>query len=227
MTAIQTMFADPQAVASYTDGPPRFVPGYNAMLSMAAILLAERAPDDARVLVLGAGGGLELKAFAQAHQGWRFDGVDPSAAMLALAKQTLGPFAPRAQLHQGYVDDAPEGPFDGATCLLTLHFVDVAERRRIAAEIRRRLKPRAPFVVAHLSAPDGEDERPLWLSRYSAFLAASGVEPDKAAAAKDAVTNHLEILAPAQDETILREAGFSDPTLFYTGFAFRGWVAYA
>lgn len=227
MTDMQAMFSDPHAVARYTEGPPRFVPGYNAMLSMAAILLAERVPEDGKVLVLGAGGGLELRAFAQAHPTWSFDGVDPSAAMLALAGQTLGPLAPRARLHQGYIDDAPAGPFDGATCLLTLHFVDVAERRRIAAEIRRRLKPCAPFVVAHLSAPNGEDERPLWLSRYSAFLTASGVEPDKAAAARNAVTNHLEILAPAQDEAILREAGFSDPTLFYTGFTFRGWVAYA
>ncbi|PJG52024.1 methyltransferase [Bradyrhizobium forestalis] len=227
MANLQDMFSDPQAVANYTEGPPRFVPGYNAMLSMAAILLAERARDDARILVLGAGGGLELKTFAQAHPAWSFDGVDPSAAMLTLARQTLGPLAPRACLHQGYIDDAPEGPFDGATCLLTLHFVDAAERRRIASEVRRRLKPGAPFVVAHLSAPNGEDERPLWLSRYSAFLAASGVEPDKASAARDAVTNHLDILAPTQDEAVLREAGFSDPTLFYTGFTFRGWVAYA
>lgn len=227
MTSIQDMFSDPHAVARYTEGPPRFVPGYNAMLSMAAILLAERARGDARILVLGAGGGLELKAFAQAQPGWSFDGVDPSAAMLGLAMQTLGSLAPRARLHQGYIDDAPEGSFDGATCLLTLHFVDVAERRRIASEIRRRLKPGAAFVVAHLSAPSGDEERPLWLSRYSAFLAASGVEPEQAAAARNAVTSHLEILTPAQDETILREAGFSKPTLFYTGFTFRGWVAYA
>lgn len=227
MTDIQAMFSDPQAVARYTEGPPRFVPGYNAMLSMAAILLAERAHEDARILVLGAGGGLELQTFAQAQPGWRFDGVDPSAAMLGIARQTLGALAPRARLHQGYIDDAPAGPFDGATCLLTLHFVDVAERRRIASEVRRRLRPGAPFVVAHLSAPDGEEERPLWLSRYSAFLAFSGVEPEKAAAAREAVTNHLDILTPAQDEMILREAGFSDPTLFYTGFTFRGWVAYA
>ena len=227
MTSIQDMFSDPQAVATYTEGPPRFVPGYNAMLSMAAILLAERAREDARILVLGAGGGLELKTFAQAQPAWRFDGVDPSAAMLALARKTLGPLASRAHLHQGYIDDAPQGPFDGASCLLTLHFVDVTERRRIASEIRRRLKPGAPFVVAHLSAPDGEEERPRWLSRYSAFLAFSGVEPDKAAAARDAVTNHLDILTPAQDEAVLRDAGFSQPTLFYTGFTFRGWVAYA
>jgi len=227
MTDIQAMFSDPQAVANYTEGPPRFVPGYNAMLSMAAILLAERAREDARILVLGAGGGLELRMFAQAQPRWSFDGVDPSAAMLALAAQTLGPLASRARLHQGYIDDAPEGPFDGASCLLTLHFVDIAERRRIASEIRRRLKPRAPFVVAHLSAPDGDEERARWLSRYSAFLAFSGVEPDKAAAARDAVTHHLEILTPAADEAILRDAGFAEPALFYTGFTFRGWVAYA
>ncbi|AND92843.1 MULTISPECIES: class I SAM-dependent methyltransferase [Bradyrhizobium] len=227
MTDIQAMFSDPHAVAKYTEGPPRFVPGYNSMLSMAAILLAERAREDARILALGAGGGLELRAFAQAQPRWTFDGVDPSAAMLDLARQTLGPLASRAHLHRGYVDATPEGPFDGATCLLTLHFVDAAERRRIASEIRRRLKPGAPFVIAHFSIPDRDDERPLWLSRYSAFLAASGVEPDKAAAARDAVTNHLEILTPAQDEAILRNAGFSEPTLFYAGFTFRGWVAYA
>nr|WP_234683381.1 class I SAM-dependent methyltransferase [Bradyrhizobium sp. Oc8] len=227
MTDIQNAFADPQMVAKYTEGPPRFVPGYNSMLSMAAILLAERAREDARILVLGAGGGLEMKAFAQVQPRWSFDGVDPSAAMLDLAKQTLGPLASHAHLHQGYIDGAPEGPFDGATCLLTLHFVDVEERLRIASEIRRRLKPGAPFVAAHFSIPGDHHERPLWLSRYSAFLAASGVEPDKAAAARKAVDGQLSILAPEQDEVILRDAGFSDPTLFYAGFTFRGWVAYA
>ncbi|WP_458162690.1 class I SAM-dependent methyltransferase [Bradyrhizobium sp. 18BD] len=214
-------------VATYTEGPPRFVPGYNSMLSMAAILLAEHAREDARILVLGAGGGLELRAFAQAQPRWSFDGVDPSAAMLALAKQTLGALASRAHLRQGYIDDAPEGPFDGATCLLTLHFVDIAERRRIASEIHRRLKPGAPFVAAHFSIPGGDDERPIWLSRYSAYLAASGIEPDKAAAARKAVDGQLSILAPEQDEMILRQAGFSGASLFYTGFTFRGWVAYA
>ncbi|WP_442868432.1 class I SAM-dependent methyltransferase [Bradyrhizobium sp. CCBAU 51627] len=214
-------------VAKYTEGPPRFVPGYTSMLSMAAILLAERAREDARILVLGAGGGLELKAFAEAQPRWSFDGVDPSAAMLDLARQTLGPLASRARLHQGYVDCAPEGPFDGATCLLTLHFVDAEERHRIACEIRRRLKPGSPFVAAHFSIPSGDDERPIWLSRYSAFLLAAGIEPDKAAAARAAIDAQLSILPPHQDEAILRSAGFSAPNLFYTGFTFRGWVAYA
>jgi tRNA (cmo5U34)-methyltransferase len=219
-------FTDPQAVARYAEGPPRNVPGYHAMQRMTTLLLAERVPADARVLVVGAGGGLELKAFAEAHPGWTFDGVDPSAEMLRLAQQTLGVLASRATLHRGYVDDAPTGPFDAATCLLTLHFLTVEERRHTASEVHRRLTPGAPFVVAHLSMPQG-DTRALWLSRYSAFLIASGVDPDKAANARAAIDARLHILAPEQDEAILRDAGFSNVSLFYAGFTFRGWVGYA
>jgi tRNA (cmo5U34)-methyltransferase len=212
-------FSDPQAVARYVEGAPRNVPGYHAMQRMTTLLLAERVPEDARVLVLGAGGGLELKVFAQARSGWTFDGIDPSAEMLKLAEQTLGPLASRARLHQGYIDGAPQGPFDAATCLLTLHFLTIEERRRTAAEVHRRLKPGAPFVVAHFCIPQG-DERAVWLSRFAAY---AGIDPDQAAA----IDSRLTILSPEQDEAILREAGFSNVSLFYAAFSFRGWVAHA
>jgi tRNA (cmo5U34)-methyltransferase len=212
-------FSDPQAVARYAEGAPRNVPGYHAMQRMTALLLAERVPDDARVLVLGAGGGLELKAFAEAYPNWAFAGVDPSAEMLKLAQRTLGPLASRATLHQGYISDAPIGPFDAATCLLTLHFLTVEERRRAAAEVHRRLKPGAPFVAAHFSIPRGE-ERVVWLSRFAAY---AGIDRDQAAA----IDARLIILSPEQDEAILREAGFSNVSLFYAGFTFRGWVCRA
>jgi tRNA (cmo5U34)-methyltransferase len=83
-------FSDPEAVARYAEGPVRQVPGFLDLPRMAGLLLAERCESDARVLVLGAGGGLELKCFAQMQPGWTFDGVDPSPEMLKLAAQTLG-----------------------------------------------------------------------------------------------------------------------------------------
>jgi tRNA (cmo5U34)-methyltransferase len=220
-------FADPQAVANYAEGPPRNVPGFLALQRMTTLLLAERVPEDANILVVGAGGGLELRAFADAHPGWTFDGVDPSAAMLSLATEAMGPHAERARLHQGYIDQAPEGPFDAATCLLTMHFVEPEERLRMAAEIHRRLKPGRPLVVAHFSFPQGEGERARWLSRFAAFLVDSGVEPDKAEATRAGIGSRLPILSPEEDETILRKAGFTQIELFYVGFTFRGWVAYA
>lgn len=227
MNEMQAHFADPEAVARYTEGPPRLVPGFADMQRMTTILLAERAPRHARVLVLGAGGGLELKVFAQAHADWTFDGIDPSADMLQLAEQTLGPLASRVQLQQGYIADAPEGPFDAATCHLTMHFIPAEERLRTLVEVRRRLQPGAPFVVVHMSCPEGDDERTRWLTRYAAFGVSSGADPDKVESMRAAVAKHLNILTPEQDEATLREAGFSNVSMFYTGFAFRGWVAYA
>ena len=55
----------------------------------------------------------------------------------------------------------------------------------------------------------------------------SGVETDKAEFARAKIAAELPIIAPEQEEAILREAGFSDVSLFYVGFSFRGWVAYA
>ena len=86
-------FSNPEVIARYTQGPPRYMPGYADMQRMTGVLLAEKIPEDARVLVLGAGGGLELKAFADTYPGWIFDGVDPAPDMLTLARQTLGPLS--------------------------------------------------------------------------------------------------------------------------------------
>tara|TARA_R110002049_G_scaffold4601_5_gene32479 strand:+ start:669074 stop:669772 length:699 start_codon:yes stop_codon:yes gene_type:complete len=221
-------FDDPESVARYAEAPKRMVPGFEDMQRLAMLLLAEKVPNDGRVLVLGAGGGLELKVFADAHTGWTFDGVDPSAEMLKLAEQTLGSSnLNRVQLHEGEVDIAPEGPFDGATCILTMHFVEIEQRQKMLREIYRRLKPGAPFVATHLSFPQDNGDRAKWLSRYAAFAISSGIEPEEAYQARDAIDSQLTILSPDEDEAMLRDAGFSVVSLFYTGFTFRGWVAYA
>lgn len=221
-----TGFDDPAAAARYTENPPRLVPGFSDLQRMTRLLLAETAPADGRILVVGAGGGLELRAFAEAQPGWRFVGVDPSAEMLKLARLTLGSFAERAELTEGYIDAAPDGPFDGASCLLTLHFVPLAERVATLDQIRRRLKPGAPFVVAHHSLPEGP-ARELWLDRFSAFAADHGVSFDKASGGARALGDRLPILTPEVEVDLLRAAGFVDPQLFYAAFTFRGWVARA
>ncbi|MBA4172260.1 MAG: methyltransferase [Hyphomicrobium sp.] len=227
MNQIVEHFSDPQAVSRYAEGALRMVPGFVGMQCMTTHLLAERVPEHGRVLVLGAGGGLELKAFAEAHANWTFLGVDPSPAMVELAKQTLGPRATRVTWQTGTIDDVPDQQLDGATCLLTLHFLAPDERRRTAVEVRRRLQPGAPFVVAHHSIPDGAGERDLWLSRFARYGAAAGLEAEKVETFREGIKQHLPILTPEQDETILREAGFSNVSLFYAAFTFRGWVAYA
>lgn len=219
-------FDDAAAVARYAESPPRLVPGFGDLQRMTRLLMAETAPADGRVLVVGAGGGLELRAFAEAQPDWSFVGIDPSAEMLKLATRTLGPFADRAELHEGYIVSAPTGPFDAACCLLTLHFVPLADRLSTLTEIRRRLKPGAQFVVAHHSTPDGS-ARDLWFDRFGAFAASNGVAIGPLSGGARVIGDRLPILSPEVEVDILSAAGFTDPQLFYAALTFRGWVARA
>lgn len=211
--------------SQYADNTARLVPGYAHLQQMTALLLAEKTPTDAHILVLGAGGGQELKTIAEMQPTWTFDGVDPSTEMLDIAKAHLGPLTKNVTFHEGYIDTAPAGPYDAATCLLTLHFLPEVERRKTVTEIFNRLKPGAPLVTAHHSFPTKDAEKTKWLNRYAAFAIANGVPASQANNAIKAIGERLPILSPDQDEAILRDAGFTQIEQFYAAFTFKGWVS--
>lgn len=215
-------FLDPALVSSYVRETPRKVPGLTDLHRMTSLLLAERASDAAEILVVGAGGGLEIRAMAQVQRDWLFTGVDPSPAMLDLARQTTSAHAGRIHLLAGTATDAPPGPFDGAACLLTLHFLGKEERMDTLQEIRKRLKPGGAFVVAHHTAPGARSE--AWLARSAAFAGGASSAPRNFAAAAKAMAEKLHLLSPEEEEECFRAAGFREAALFYAAFSFRGWV---
>ncbi|MBD0416903.1 class I SAM-dependent methyltransferase [Oryzicola mucosus] len=222
MSGNLTPFLDPASVIAYVHEAPRKVPGLADLHRMTTLLLAEQAPGVAEMLVVGAGGGLEIRAMAEARPDWRFTGVDPSQAMLDIARQTTSTYAERTDLVLGTAVDAPAGPFDAAVCLLTLHFLERSERLETLQEIRRRLRPGGVLVTAHHTAVDGQAE--TWLARSAAFAAGLKSDPGHAATSARAMAERLPLLSPPQEEDCFQEAGFRRPALFYAALSFRGWV---
>jgi tRNA (cmo5U34)-methyltransferase len=147
--------------------------------------------------------------------------------MLELAVQTLGPLAPRVELLEGTIDAAPVAGFDGAACLLTMHFLSIDERLHTLRELRRRLQPGAPLVIAHHSVPDVPDEKRRWLLRHVAFMTSNGMPVANTAATIEAMASRLPMLSPEAEVDLLEQAGFERHELFYAAFTFKGWVAYA
>lgn len=217
-------FSDPAAVSGYAQRAHRTVPGLAVAHALTDLLLDEAVPADGRLLVVGAGGGLELAYLAARHRRWTFEGVDPSRPMLELAREATAASADRITLREGVVDDASSGPFDGATCLLTLHFLPPAERLRTLEQIHARLAPGAPLVVLHHSIPTG-DARPRWLERIAALAARSGTPLDVARSSAAQLGEQLPILAPAEDRALLEQAGFTEIDEIFAALTIRGWAA--
>lgn len=230
MTKPPFNFADPEFVAKYVEkGPRAFMPGQPGVLQMAGILLAERAPDDGHILVVGAGGGLDTQALAKAGPGWRFTGVDPAGKMLDLARHILGEETMRrVDLIEGGVEAAPDGPFDGATMILVLGILpDDGAKLTTLKAIRRRLKPGAPFIlVDRCDDREGPDFHRN-IGRYVAFAAANGVDPDTLKGANASQRGNPGLVPAERDEGLLAEAGFSEIEHFYHAMNWHGWVAYA
>ena len=221
---------NPTLTDNYDRGPRWFIPGYDASHMMAAVLLRDRIGENGRVLVVGAGGGIELSLFAREASGWTFTGVDPSAEMLSRAKQKLeeAGAADRVTLIRGTVENATRDTFDAATAFLALHFVpDDGARLRTLREIRARLKPAAPFLMINGCA-DMDSPRFAEVQRlYAAFGRRNGAPEEIIEAALRMQRENVHLLPPEREEALLAEAGFRDTRLFYVGMWVFGWLATA
>ncbi|MBB4857527.1 tRNA (cmo5U34)-methyltransferase [Novosphingobium chloroacetimidivorans] len=230
MTDMNAHFADPDRVRQYLEnGPPAFTPGHAGLMQMIGVLLGETMPQDGTLLVIGAGGGLETRYLAGIEPQWRFVGVDPAAAMLDLARATAGDVAgERLRLIEGTVADAPDGPFDAATCILVLGLVpDNGAKLELLCQARQRLRPGAPFVLVDQCLDRNAADFTKRLDRYAAYARRSGVDDDVVAGARAGVAA-MESVVPAQrNEQLLAEAGFDGTELFYLAMGWRGWLSYA
>jgi tRNA (cmo5U34)-methyltransferase len=199
---------------------------------MTTQIVAESAPGAGLVMVLGAGGGLEIEALVRASPDWRILAIDPDKAMLDAARGRANQCnaASRVTWVQGVISDAPrEKNCDAATCLLTLHFVpDDGVKLATLQGIRERLRPGSPLILVDLSLDRTAPDFDLWVDRYYEFGVNSGIEAENMRDATERIRDgSLHFISPQRTEALLLEAGFFDPKLFYAAFVWRGWIAYA
>jgi tRNA (cmo5U34)-methyltransferase len=215
---------------NYEQGPRWFIPGYDASHVMAAVLLRDRIGDRGRILVIGAGGGVELSLLAAECDGWSFVGVDPSREMLEQARRKVEAAAASARVSfvQGHVEDAPRERFDAATAFLCLNFIpDDGRRLDALREIHSRLVPGGPFLMINgctdmKTARFDED-----LRLYAAFARRSGAPAEMVEGAVRMQRETLHSVPRDREEALLEQAGFQDLRLFYCGLWIHGWVARA
>ena len=214
------------------------IPGYLSSFRQALALLQGRLPPTARVLVVGAGTGIEIVTFRAAEPGWRLTGVDPSAQMLDLAARRIRDAAgsvesasppaaaPAVELIHGTVEDLAGRSFDAATCFNVMHFLpDDGAKQALLAGIADRLAPGAPFVLFELHgdpAAPGFDE---WFAAWHRFCAIQGMGEAERVAFRARIDAGIHWASEPRIRALLARAGFEDVERYFRSLLYGGWIA--
>ncbi|MEK3936540.1 class I SAM-dependent methyltransferase [Sporosarcina sp. FSL W7-1349] len=215
----------------YDRGIRRNLPSYDAMLRLVQTFLRANCTPQARLLVVGAGGGNELTAFGTSNPDWTFTAVDPAASMLGLArmKAEQTQMVDRVEFIEGTVDDVEtEQIFDAATCLLVLHFVkEEDEKLRLLKKIRQHLPTGAPFVMATMygdpADPAFDELFALWKAYWLDSTKLTQTEVDE----MEKTLRSLSFLPENKIVALLEQAGFRNIAKFFSTNMIGGWICKA
>lgn len=184
-------------------------------------------PADARILCAGAGTGAEALYLASVFPGWQFTLLDPSEAMLNVARRRTDAagVSDRCTFHVGYMEslNAP-APFDAATSFLVSHFItDTDERQRYFNEISARLKPGALFVNADIAADMTAETFPALMEAWLGFYALLGMPEEGRKAFPEMFGRDVAAHPPQKVEELIKAARFDQPVPFFQSLLIRGW----
>jgi len=223
---------------SYDRIVPCLIPGYTSLARLGVALLAaspQASVAEAAVLVAGCGSGAELLEARAQRPDWRLTGLDPSAAMLALARQRLGEAA-GVDWHCGTVESlGDQARFDGALAVLVLQALpDDGSKLAFLTALARSLRPGAQLVLVDLMQAERSPLQEQLRQARLGFQRASGLKlpaggvsvaaPTVTAQTVTALTSGLHPIGLSRLTSLVAAAGFGDPAPVFQALDVEGFL---
>lgn len=223
-----TRFLDRDFASNYDKQFAKLAPMRDALHLSIRLVLSE-LPNDARVLCVGVGTGLELIDLAQTFPQWQFTAVEPAAAMLDICRQKAEEYgiASRCTFHAGYLDSLPASdPFHAATCLLVSHFfMQQEERCNFFRQIAARLLPDGYLVSADLASDMSSSAYQSLLEVWVRMLGSAEMPAEESEKFRASYGRDVAILPPPEVAAIIAASGFDVPVLFFQTLLIHAWYA--
>lgn len=218
----------------------RLIPGYTSLARLSVSLLAAspRAHrQGSSVLVAGCGSGAELLEARRLRPDWALTGLDPSAAMLAIAQHKLQlppqdpesipaplPSAPPICWIEGTVQDLPPEPsFDGAMAVLVLQGLpNDGQKLRFLSSLSRSLHAGAQVVLIDQMQPERNGIEAQLIAARLTFQ--GGSSPAEGMQSPLEALGEVHPISLARLSGLLEATGFSDPLPVFRALDYEGFL---
>lgn len=204
------------------------IPGYRTFFPMFVAIVDPDLPVGGRVLVVGAGTGIELVTLKRARPDLRLHGVDPAGQMLELARRRVAEAGAESGVtfQLGYAADVAPAPlFDAATLINVLHFVpDDGGKAELLAEIAQRLKPGGVFILFDLHGDPGSEEHERYMPAWRRYWTIRGMTPDEWRDFDERIREGIHFAPASRVLELARDAGFTEPRRFFKSMLYGGWT---
>jgi tRNA (cmo5U34)-methyltransferase len=211
----------------FEDHIERSVPGYREGHTLICRLTDSFLRDDSRIYEVGCSTGALariLLAHHQARRGLRYCGIDTCERMVEIARRR-GEADPRADYRVANASEFTPEPCSVAISYYTLQFVPREERAGIVRRIHGALEPRGAFLLFEkVRQADSELEK-LAVDSLHRFKRDQGFGEEEIRAKDRALEGVLEPLSAAENEAMLRDAGFTSVVPVALWIPFQGWLA--
>ncbi len=224
----------------------RLIPGYASLARLGVALLAASPLASAQgtsVLVAGCGSGAELLEARAQRPDWQLTALDPSAAMLDLARKRLAGQA-GIDWQQASVESLEaRDRFDGALAVLVLQALpDDGSKLAFLTALARSLRPGGQVVLVDLMQPERSPIQPQLRKARLGFQRASGLAADSTAEDRGALpipgadsaarvaraavdlTSGLHPIGLSRLTALVEAAGFGDPAPVYQALDVEGFL---
>jgi tRNA (cmo5U34)-methyltransferase len=217
--------------AGYDRIQNQVIPGYGSLARLAVALLAASplaSVPGSSVLVAGCGTGTELLEAIAQRPDWQLAAIDPSAAMLAEARQKLGE-TPQISWHQSTVEALVQqgeqgGRYAGAIAVLVLQSLpDDGRKLAFLTSLARGLRPGAQLVLVDLMQSALPSLEAQIDAAWQGFQRASGLDP-AAGSGLDTLSEGLHPIGLARLTSLVNAAGFGDPARVFQALGFEGFL---
>ncbi|MGI9625625.1 MAG: class I SAM-dependent methyltransferase [Longimicrobiales bacterium] len=212
----------------YEDLAHRVIPGYESLFSMILAVVEPELPRGARVLVVGAGNGIEITTLKASRPDLEILGVDPSAQMLELAEARvrLAGCQEGVTFHHGYAHEVnTAAKFDAATLINVMHFVpDDGGKGALLTDVAQRVQPDSPFVLFDLHGDPTSEEYARYMPAWRRLWAIRGMNQAERGRFSERIRTGIHFASAARILELAREAGFTAPRMFYKSLLYGGWT---